>query len=96
MPKASEVTMSIKRNKNNGRETGAEIMFNHGKAYGFSPVSVLESESDFTIAGQAEQIRTLQKLLTQERFKNAKLLVLADGLMDIIAKHDIPLSENVA
>jgi hypothetical protein len=88
------LTEALMATKHNASQTVAEQLFNIGKRNGFSPVSALENESDYTIAAQAEQIRNLQTLLTEERFKNAKLLVLADGLMDIIAKHDIPLSES--
>lgn len=66
----------------------ADDMMATGRKFGITPLSPYEK-----IKAQQEQIRTLQTLLTEERFKNAKLLVLADGLMDIIEKHDIPLSE---
>lgn len=66
----------------------ADDMMATGRKFGITPLSPYEK-----IKAQQEQIRTLQTLLTEERFKNVRLLVLADGLMDIIVKYDIPLSE---
>lgn len=69
-------------------QTIADYMMAVGRENGFTPLS------DCEMTTQAEQIRLLQTLLSEERFKNARLLVLADALMDIIERYDIPLSES--
>jgi hypothetical protein len=82
----TEVTMATYRKQYN--QTVADYMMAVGRESGFTPLSVSE------ITTQAEQIKLLQELLTRERFRNVKLQVLADGLMDIIERYDMPLSES--
>lgn len=76
--------MSGRRNKANASETMAERAFNVAKRNGFAPRSVGDelSQADYTIAAQAEQIRTLQRLLTQARRENAKLIAIVDAYLE--------------